>query len=64
METRLPLTTILELEELRDDRADLELLRMLIRVYLTTHNPRVESLLIRAIGRRNDWQTEAKEWIA
>jgi len=62
METRLPLTTILELEELRDDRADLELLRVLIRVYLTTRNPRVEALLIRAVGRRNDWQEEAKEW--
>lgn len=62
METRLPLTTILELEELRDDRADLELLRMLVRVYLCTKNPRVESLLIRAIGRGNDWQKEAREW--
>jgi hypothetical protein len=60
--TKLPLIIQLELEEGRDAKADLQMLRQLIRWFLTTNNARAAALLADAINDTPGWREEAKEW--
>jgi len=63
MTTKLPLMIQLELEEGREAKADLRLLKEVLKTYLITNNPTARAILVAAVSEiPRDWQTEAKKW--
>jgi hypothetical protein len=53
----------LELEEGRDAKTDLRLLKEVLKVYLTTNNATARAILVAAVSEiPRNWQEEAEKW--
>jgi hypothetical protein len=54
----------LELEEGREAKADLRLLKEVLKTYLITNNPTARAILVAAVSEMpRNWQEEAEKWI-